>query len=68
MAMEEDRSRHALARIEAALQRIESAAQASRTRPDQAELVQLQSRHDRLRAAVQESMQLIDELIEGARG
>ncbi len=66
--MEDDRSNRARARIEAALRRIESAAQASGIRPDAAELEQLQARHDRLRAAVQESLQQIDELIEGAQG
>lgn len=66
--MEDDRSNRARARIEAALRRIESAAQASRIRPDAAELEQMQARHDRLRAAVQESLQQIDELIEGAQG
>lgn len=64
--MEQERSSQARARIEAALGRIEAAARTAKERPGEAELQRLQSRHDRLRAAVQDSLEQLDQLIEGA--
>ena len=66
--MEADRSTTALARIEAALARIEAAAAAQRANPAGAELAGLRTKHDRLRAAVQDSLEQLDQLIEGAQG
>ncbi|MEN9683022.1 MAG: hypothetical protein RLZZ427_773 [Pseudomonadota bacterium] len=66
--MGNERSNRALARIEAALARIESAprsgmASAAGNAAD-AELAALQSRHDQLRQAVQGSLAQLDLLIE----
>jgi hypothetical protein len=65
--MEGDRTDRALARIEAALTRIEGAARAPRT-ADGSEIAELQDRHDRLRAAVTHSLGELDALIEEAGG
>ena len=66
--MSGDRSSRALARIEAALERIEAA---TRNRAHRAassdELADLRSRHERLRAAVTDSLAELDQLIEGAQ-
>jgi hypothetical protein len=66
--MDADRTTSAMARIEAALARIERAAAHSRASAQGADLAQLQQKHDRLRAAVQESLEQLDQLIEGAQG
>lgn len=66
--MDADRSKAALARIEAALARIEGAARAPRAAAAGPELADLQARHDRLREAVQDSLEQLDQLIEGAQG
>jgi len=66
--MEADRSKAAQARIEAALERIEAAARAPRGAASSDDLAQLQARHGRLKAAVQESLDQLDQLIEGAQG
>lgn len=50
----------ALQRIDAALARLESVAD----RPEQADLA-LQTRHDRLREAVAQSLRQLDDLLEG---
>jgi len=63
----QDRSNRALARIEAALARIETAAKAAAERPAEADMQRLQKRHDTLRAAVQESLGQLDLLIDGAQ-
>lgn len=68
MAMESDPSSAALARIEAALSRIEAAARRPRPAATTPDMADLQARHDRLRAAVQESLGQLDQLIEGAQG
>ncbi|HEX4848480.1 MAG TPA: hypothetical protein VFV30_10075 [Novosphingobium sp.] len=65
--MDEDRSSRALARIEGALARIEAAARRPAASGDAA-LQELQARHDRLRGAVQESLEQLDQLIEGTQG
>ncbi len=66
--MDADRSSRALARIEAALARIEAAARRPARVETPAELADLQMRHDRLRAAVTDSLAQIDQLIESAQG
>ena len=66
--MSGQRSSHALARIEAALARIESAAQRESNAENSEDLVQLQARHEALRAAVTDSLGQLDQLIEGAQG
>lgn len=66
--MDEDRSSRALARIEQALARIEAAARRPAPVSDDAELVALRTRHDRLRSAVQGSLQQLDQLIESTQG
>ena len=66
--MDADRSKAAMARIEAALARIEGAARAPRANGGGADLAELQSRHEHLRAAVQDSLEQLDQLIEGAQG
>ena len=72
--MDADRSKAALARIEAALARIEGAARAPRAASPSSELTkspeltELQAKHDRLREVVQESLEQLDQLIEGAQG
>ena len=63
---QQDRSSRALARIEAALARIETAAKAAAERPAEADMQRLRKRHDTLRAAVQDSLGQLDLLIEGA--
>lgn len=74
--MDGDRSEHALARIEAALARLESAAAAVRvpaatidTDDDDSDaaLAALNARHERLRAAVNQSIHQLDTLITGPR-
>jgi len=65
--METDRTSTALSRIKAALARIEAAAQARRAADQGADLARLQGQHDRLRAAVQDSLEQLDLLIEGAQ-
>ena len=68
--MEADLSSTAIARIEAALARIEAAAPAARnaSHAAEAELAALRERHARLRAAVQGSLDELDQLIDGAAG
>lgn len=66
--MDGDPSTTAFARIEAALARIEAAAARPRVYQPNGDLAQLQSKHDRLRAAVQDSLTQLDHLIEGAQG
>jgi hypothetical protein len=66
--MDGDRTARAQARIEAALARIEAAAQTAGSNSGADGLAQLQARHDRLRAAVQDSLAQLDQLIEGAQG
>lgn len=68
--MDENRSSRALARIEQALARIEAASRcpAPVAAPDTAELDGLRARHNRLRGAVQESLQQLDLLIDGTQG
>ena len=68
--MAADRSILAIARIEAALTRIEAApVKAGGASGDAAtELAALQNRHGQLRAAIQGSLQELDQLIEGAQG
>lgn len=65
--MDGDRSKRALARIEAAMTRIEGASSRA-PGASAAELSALQGRHDRLRAAVQDGLEQLDSLIEGAQG
>ena len=65
--MDGDRSKQAMARIDAALARIEAASAAARGPASGPELAALQSKHDRLRAVVQESLGQLDQLIEGAQ-
>ena len=66
--MSGERSSRALARIEAALERIEAAAR-NRTigAASSAELADLRTRHDQLRAAVTDSLAELDHLIEGTQ-
>lgn len=64
--MDGDRSKRALARIEAALARIEAASRRSASASG-AELDELRARHARLRAAVQDGLEQLDSLIEGAQ-
>ena len=64
--MEADRSNLAIARIERALDRIERAS--PRSGASDAELIALRERHARLRAAVQGSLEELDQLIDGAAG
>lgn len=59
--MDADRSSRALARIEQALARIEAASR----RPAAGDLLR---RHNQLKAAVQDSLQQLDLLIEGTQG
>ncbi len=67
--MSGDRSSRALARIEAALERIEAATRrGARDSAGSEELADLRTRHDRLRAAVTDSLAELDQLIEGAQG
>jgi hypothetical protein len=63
--MDADRTARALARIEQALARIEAAARQPRPAEQQPDL---QRRHDKLKAAVQDSLQQLDLLIEGTQG
>jgi hypothetical protein len=64
--MSGDRTNRALARIEAALERIEAAARRRPEPVNAAELAELQARHGRLRAAVTDSLAELDQLIAGA--
>jgi hypothetical protein len=64
--MEADPNSKAIARIERALDRIERAA--PRSGGSEAELAALRERHARLRAAVQGSLEELDQLIGGAAG
>jgi hypothetical protein len=66
--MNEDRSSRALARIEQALARIEVAARAPRAAAPDGELTSLKARHERLKLAVQGSLEQLDQLIEGTQG
>lgn len=69
--MDEDRSSRALARIQQALARIEGAARrpAAPAAPSgDADLDQLRAKHNRLRGAVQQSLEQLDQLIEGTQG
>jgi hypothetical protein len=66
--MSGDRSSRALARIEVALARIEHASRQAPTGSDGEELAQLKVRHAALRAAVTDSLEQLDQLIEGAQG
>ena len=71
--MEAERSKHAIARIEAALARIEAAPVTSLSVTSVAsseggDLAALTAKHARLRDAVQDSLEQLDHLIEGAQG
>jgi hypothetical protein len=66
--MDADRSSRALARIEVALARIEAAARRPAQASEAAELARLQARHEQLRAAVGESLEQLDQLIEATQG
>ena len=66
--MDEDRSSRALARIEQALARIEAASRRPAPAEGVPELAALRARHDRLRHAVQGSLEQLDQLIEGTQG
>ena len=70
--MEDNRSSRALARIEQALGRIEAAARqpkpVSAPSTGDPDIDQLRAKHDRLRAAVQDSLGQLDQLIEGTQG
>lgn len=66
--MDEDRSSRALARIQQALARIEGAARRPAAPSGDADLDQLRAKHDRLRGAVQQSLEQLDQLIEGTQG
>ena len=71
--MEAERSKHAIARIEAALARIEAAPVSSAPATSAAsdggsDLAALSAKHARLRDAVQTSLEQLDQLIEGAQG
>ncbi len=66
--MSGERSSRALARIEAALERIQAATRNRAAVPASSdELADLQLRHERLRAAVTDSLSELDQLIEGAQ-
>ena len=67
--MDGDRTSQALARIDAALARIESGARAvTGLRQGADELARLQVRHARLREAVSDGLQQLDQLIDGGQG
>lgn len=69
--MEDSRSSRALARIEQALERIEAAArqpQPTLAPSGDLEFDRLRTKHDRLRASVQDSLAQLDLLIEGTQG
>jgi hypothetical protein len=66
--MDEDRSNRAFARIEQALARIEAGSRRPPPVADDAEMAALRARHDRLRLAVQGSLEQLDQLIEGTQG
>lgn len=69
--MEDNRSSRALARIEQALVRIEAAARQPEPSPapsGDADFERLRTKHERLRAAVQDSLGQLDLLIEGTQG
>ncbi len=66
--MSGDRNSRALARIEAALERIEAAARRGNSPvASSEELADLRTRHANLRAAVTDSLAELDQLIEGAQ-
>ena len=69
--MEDNRSSRALARIEQALERIEAAARqpkSGQAPSSDSHFELLRTKHDRLRAAVQDSLGQLDLLIEGTQG
>ena len=66
--MDGDRTARAMARIEAALARIEAGTRRGTGSADGVALTHLQARHDRLRAVVQDSLSQLDRLIESAQG
>ncbi len=67
--MNGDRTSQALARIDAALARLDGAArQVAGNNAALADLAQLQAKHARLRDAVSEGLQQLDQLIEGSAG
>ena len=66
--MESDRSKVAIARIDAALARIVAAPARAQANNDSAELAALRLRHERLRSAIQGSLAELDQLIGGAQG
>lgn len=67
--MSGERSSRALARIEAALERIEAATRrGAQSGASSEELADLRTRHEQLRAAVSDSLAELDQLIEGAQG
>jgi hypothetical protein len=67
--MSGERSSRALARIDAALTRIEAATRRGATSGASSdELADLRTRHENLRAAVSDSLAELDQLIEGAQG
>jgi hypothetical protein len=67
--MSGERSSRALARIDAALARIEAASRHGATSVASSdELADLRARHENLRAAVSDSLAELDQLIEGAQG
>ncbi len=63
--MDAERCERALARIAAAAGRIETAARKPRTGGDTGDLAALSGRHDRLRAAVTQSLADLDAMIAG---
>ena len=66
--MSGDRTEQALARIGAALARIEAAAGTPRASQDDGEIAALRDRHAKLRAAVADSLAQLDTMLDGARG
>jgi hypothetical protein len=66
--MEGERTSRAMARIEAALDRIEAAARQPVGHHQGGDFEELRHRHERLRAAVQDGLEQLDALIEGAQG
>lgn len=67
--MDGDRTSQALARIDTALARIESGARTvTGLRQNADELARLHARHARLREAVSDGLQQLDQLIDGGQG
>lgn len=67
--MDGDRTSQALAQIDAALARIESGARtATGLKQSAEELARLQARHARLRDAVSDGLQQLDQLIDSGQG